>query len=151
MKKLPVAGAFALAAISAQAKDIADTAVGTGSFTTLVTALKASGLVVISKGKSPFTVFGLVDEAFVKIPKADLNGLLMDRGKLIAVPSYHVVLAEIQSKDLKQDKVETVQDREQTIAKTSGGVTVDAAKVTTADIVADNRAIHFIDTMSMLK
>ena len=105
IKKLLVAGAIALGAISAQAKDIVDTAVGAGSFTTLVTALKAAGLVATSKGKSPFTVFALADAAFVKIPKADPNGLSMDRGKLTAVPSYHVVSAEIQSKDLEPDKV----------------------------------------------
>ena len=104
-----------------------------------------------SKSKSPFTVLALADAAFVKIPEADPNGLLMDRGKLTAVPSFHVVSAEIQSKDFEQYKVETVQDRKQTIAKTSSGVTIHSAKVTTADIVADNRSIHFIDTMSMLK
>ena len=151
MKKLLIAGAIALASISAQAKDIVDTAVGAGSFTTLVTALKAAGLVETLKGKGPFTVFAPTDEAFAKIPKADLDALLMDKSKLTAVLTYHVVPGKIQSKDIKPGNVKTVQGSELTIAKTSGGVTVDAAKVTSADIVADNGVIHVIDTVLMPK
>ena len=151
MKKLLIAGAIALASISAQAKDIVDTAVGAGSFTTLVTALKAAGLVETLKGKGPFTVFAPTDEAFAKIPKADLDALLMDKGKLTAVLTYHVVPGKVQSKDIKPGNVKTVQGSELTIAKTNGGVTVDAAKVTSADIVADNGVIHVIDTVLMPK
>ena len=151
MKKLLIAGAVALAALSAQAKDIVDTAVGAGSFTTLVTALKAAGLVETLKGKGPFTVFAPTDEAFAKIPKADLDALLMDKSKLTAVLTYHVVPGKILSKDIKPGKAKTVQGSELTIAKTNGGVTVDAAKVTAADIVADNGVIHVIDTVLMPK
>jgi len=151
MKKLLIAGAIALASISAQAKDIVDTAVGAGSFTTLVTALKAAGLVETLKGKGPFTVFAPTDEAFAKVPKADLDALLMDKNKLTAVLTYHVVAGKIQSKDIKPGKVKTVQGSELTIAKTNGGVTVDAAKVTAADIIADNGVIHVIDTVLMPK
>ena len=151
MKKLLIAGAIALAAISAQAKDIVDTAVGAGNFNTLVTALKAAGLVETLKGKGPFTVFAPTDEAFAKIPKADLDALLMDKSKLTAVLTYHVVPGKIQSKHIKPGKVKTVQGSELTIAKTNAGVTVDAAKVTTADIVADNGVIHVIDTVLMPK
>lgn len=151
MKKLLIAGAIALASISAQAKDIVDTAVGAGSFTTLVTALKAAGLVETLKGKGPFTVFAPTDEAFAKVPKADLDALLMDKNKLTAVLTYHVVAGKIQSKDIKPGKVKTVQGSELTIAKTNGGVTVDTAKVTAADIIADNGVIHVIDTVLMPK
>ena len=151
MKKLLIAGAIALASISAQAKDIVDTAVGAGSFTTLVTALKAAGLVETLKGKGPFTVFAPTDEAFAKVPKADLDALLMDKNKLTAVLTYHVVAGKIQSKDIKPGKVKTVQGSELTIAKTNGGVTVDAAKVTAADIIADNGVIHVVDTVLMPK
>ena len=83
---------------------------------------------VTSKGKSPFTVFAPTGEAFAKIPKADPDALLMDKGKLIAVLSYHVVPGQ-----------------------TSGCVTVDAAKVTTAVILAVNGVIHVIDTVLMPK
>jgi uncharacterized surface protein with fasciclin (FAS1) repeats len=44
--------------------DIVDTAVGAGSFTTLVVAVQAAGLVDTLKGKGLFTVFAPDDEAF---------------------------------------------------------------------------------------
>lgn len=150
MNKLIIASAIALASISAQAKDIVDTAVDAGSFKTLVTALKAAGLVDTLKGKGPFTVFAPTDEAFAKIPKADLDALLKDKAKLSAVLTYHVVGGKVMAKDIKPGKVKTVQGSELTLA-TAGGVSVDGAKVTAADIAADNGVIHVIDTVVMPK
>jgi len=73
MKKILIASVVAFGmTISAQAKDIVETAVAAGSFKTLATALGAAGLVDTLKGKGPFTVFAPTDEAFAKIPKADL-------------------------------------------------------------------------------
>src|SRR5512140_2862328 len=69
-------------------KDIVDTAVATGSFKTLATALQAAGLVDALKGKGPFTVFAPTDEAFAKIPKADLDALIADKAKLTKVLTY---------------------------------------------------------------
>jgi uncharacterized surface protein with fasciclin (FAS1) repeats len=150
MKKLVIAGAIALAAISAQAKDIVETAVAAGNFKTLVTALQAAGLVDTLKGKGPFTVFAPTDAAFAKVPKADLDTLLKDKAKLIEVLTYHVVAGKVLSKDIKPGMVKTLQGSELTIA-TTGGVTVDAAKVTTADVLADNGVIHVIDTVLIPK
>ena len=150
MNKLIIAGAIALAAISAHAKDIVDTAVAAGSFKTLATALQAAGLIDTLKGKGPFTVFAPTDEAFAKVPKADLEALLKDKAKLTAVLTYHVVAGKVVSKDIKPGKVKTVQGTELTIA-TTGGVTVDTAKVTTADVLADNGVIHVIDTVLIPK
>ena len=150
MKKLIIAGVVALAAVSAQAKDIVETAVAAGNFKTLVTALQAAGLVDTLKGKGPFTVFAPTDEAFAKVPKADLDALLKDKAKLTAVLTYHVVAGKVLSKDIKPGKVKTLQGGELTIA-TTGGVTVDAAKVTTADVLADNGVIHVIDTVLIPK
>jgi uncharacterized surface protein with fasciclin (FAS1) repeats len=150
MKKLVIAGAIALAAISAQAKDIVETAVAAGNFKTLVTALQAAGLVDTLKGKGPFTVFAPTDAAFAKVPKADLDALLKDKAKLIEVLTYHGVAGKVLSKDIKPGMVKTLQGSELTIA-TTGGVTVDAAKVTTADVLADNGVIHVIDTVLIPK
>ena len=150
MKKLLIAGAIALAAASAQAKDIVDTAVAAGNFKTLVTALQVAGLVDTLKSKGPFTVFAPTDEAFAKIPKADLDALLKDKAKLTSVLTYHVVPGKILSKDIKPGKVKTVQGSELTIA-TAGGVTVDGVKVIAADIKADNGVIHVIDSVLMPK
>jgi uncharacterized surface protein with fasciclin (FAS1) repeats len=150
MKKLITAAALAAAALSVQAKDIVDTAVAAGSFKTLAAALQAAGLVETLKGKGPFTVFAPTDEAFAKIPKADLDALLKDKAKLTAVLTYHVVSGKVMAKDVKAGKVKTVQGSELTVG-TTGGVTVDNAKVVKTDITADNGVIHVIDTVVLPK
>ncbi len=150
MKKLLVVSALALAALSAQAKDIVDTAVAAGNFKTLAAALQAAGLVDTLKGKGPFTVFAPTDAAFAKIPKADLDALLADKAKLTSVLTYHVVAGKVMAKDVKAGKVKTVQGSELTVV-TAGGVMVDNAKVTSTDIVADNGVIHVIDTVVIPK
>ncbi|MBK7314134.1 fasciclin domain-containing protein [Candidatus Aalborgicola defluviihabitans] len=151
MKKTLIASVLALGvAFSAQAKDIVDTAVAAGSFKTLVTALGAAGLVDTLKGPGPFTVFAPTDEAFAKIPKADLDALLKDKTKLTAVLTYHVVPGKVMAADVKAGKVKTVQGSELTVS-TMGGVKVDNADVVKTDIVADNGVIHVIDSVIMPK
>ena len=150
MKKLFIVSALSLAALAAQAKDIVDTAVGAGNFKTLVTAIQAAGLVDTLKGPGPFTVFAPTDAAFAKIPKAQLDALLADKAKLSAVLTYHVVAGKVMAKDVKAGMVKSVQGSELTLG-TTGGVTVDTAKVTAADIVADNGVIHVIDTVLLPK
>ena len=151
MKKTLIATFLALGfALSVQAKDIVDTAVAAGNFKTLATALGAAGLVDTLKGKGPFTVFAPTDEAFAKIPKADLDALLKDKTKLSAVLTYHVVAGKVMAADVKAGKVKTVQGSDLTVT-TSGGVMVDKAKVVKTDIVADNGVIHVIDTVIMPK
>ncbi|MDH5539268.1 MAG: fasciclin domain-containing protein [Rhizobacter sp.] len=150
MKKILAISALSLAAMSVQAKDIVDTAVAAGNFKTLATALGAAGLVDTLKGKGPFTVFAPTDEAFAKIPKADLDKLLADKAKLTAVLTYHVVPGKVMAKDVKAGKVKTVQGSDLTVA-TAGGVMVDGAKVTATDIVADNGVIHVIDSVVLPK
>lgn len=151
VKKTLIATFLALGfALSVQAKDIVDTAVAAGNFKTLATALGAAGLVDTLKGKGPFTVFAPTDEAFAKIPKADLDALLKDKAKLSAVLTYHVVAGKVMAADVKAGKVKTVQGSDLTVT-TSGGVMVDKAKVVKTDIVADNGVIHVIDTVIMPK
>jgi uncharacterized surface protein with fasciclin (FAS1) repeats len=150
MKKFLIAATLTAAAFAVQAKDIVDTAVAAGSFKTLAAALTAAGLVDTLKGKGPFTVFAPTDEAFAKIPKADLDALLKDKAKLTAVLTYHVVPGAVMAKDVKAGKVKTVQGSELTIT-TTGGVMVDNAKVTKTDITASNGVIHVIDSVLMPK
>lgn len=149
-KKLLIAASLAVASLGAQAKDIVDTAVGAGNFKTLVTALKAADLVPTLKGKGPFTVFAPTDEAFAKIPKADLDALLKDKTKLKAVLTYHVVPGKVMSTDLKAGNVRTVQGSD-VMVSTMGGAMVNNAKVVAADVAADNGVIHAIDTVLMPK
>jgi uncharacterized surface protein with fasciclin (FAS1) repeats len=131
--------------------DIVDTAVAAGSFTTLVTAVKAAGLVDTLKSKGPFTVFAPNDDAFAKLPKGTVEGLLKDIPKLKAVLTYHVVAGKVMAADvMKLKSAKTVQGQEVKI-DTSKGVKINDATVIKADIVTDNGVIHVIDKVLLPK
>ncbi len=146
-----VGSIFAISSLSAFAnKDIVDTAVAAGNFKTLVVALKAADLVNTLKGKGPYTVFAPTDEAFAKIPKADLDALLANKEKLSAVLTYHVVPSKVMAKDVKAGDVATVNGKTIKIM-TANGVVVNTSKVTATDIDASNGVIHVIDSVLMPK
>ncbi len=131
--------------------DIVDTAVKAGSFDTLVTAVKAAGLVETLKGKGPFTVFAPTDEAFAKIPADTLKGLLADKEALRKVLLYHVVSGEVTAAQVvKMKKAATVQGSDVMI-DSSNGVKINNATVVKADIMTSNGVIHAIDTVLMPK
>ncbi|HXV61206.1 MAG TPA: fasciclin domain-containing protein [Vicinamibacteria bacterium] len=128
-------------------KDIVDTAIAAGSFTTLVKAIQAAGLVETLKGSGPFTVFAPTDEAFAKLPAGTLDKLLKDKAKLTSVLTYHVVPGKVLSSDVvKLDSAKTVQGQSISIDAKSG-VRVNDAKVVQADIETSNGVIHVIDTV----
>jgi uncharacterized surface protein with fasciclin (FAS1) repeats len=142
------AATFAMPAY-AQSMDIVDTAVGAGTFNTLVAAVEAAGLVDTLKGDGPFTVFAPTDEAFAALPEGTVESLLQPENidQLQAVLTYHVVPGKVMSSDLSDGMMAaTVQGSEVTIG-TMGGVTVDEANVVTADIEASNGVIHVIDAV----
>jgi uncharacterized surface protein with fasciclin (FAS1) repeats len=148
MKKILFAiAASTLLSASAFAKDIVDTAVSAGNFKTLAAALTAADLVQTLKGPGPFTVFAPTDAAFAKIPKDQLDALLKDKPKLVAVLTYHVVPGKVLAKDVKPGMVKTVQGQSLTIKVDGGKVMVNNATVTQTDIMADNGVIHVIDTV----
>ncbi len=153
-KPKAAAPAAAPAAAAAPAKkDIIDTAVGAGGFTTLAKALTEAGLIDTLKGAGPFTVFAPTDEAFAKVPKADLDALLKDKKKLTAVLTYHVVSGKVLAADVVKmkdgSKVKTVEGSEFTLGNKDGKVKVDAANVTKTDIECSNGVIHVIDSVIM--
>lgn len=131
-------------------KDIVDTAVSAGSFTTLAAALDAAGLIDTLKGDGPFTVFAPTDEAFAALPEGTVEMLLLpeNKDKLIAVLTYHVVPGKVEAADVvKLDSAATVNGESVTIAATDAGVTVDNANVVMTDIEASNGVIHVIDAV----
>jgi len=134
--------------------NIVETAVQAGSFKTLVAAVKAAGLVDTLSSKGPFTVFAPNDDAFAKLPKGTVEGLLNDKAKLTAVLTYHVVSGKVMSSDVKTGPVKTVQGQNANI-KVSGifskTVMIDNAKVIKPDIVTDNGVIHVIDSVILPK
>ena len=129
--------------------DIVDTAVAAGSFDTLVTAVKAAGLVETLKSDGPFTVFAPTDEAFAKVPKAQLDALLADKEALTAVLTYHVLPGKVMAADVINERymtAKTVQGDE-VIIDARIGVRVNDANVISADVAASNGVIHVIDAV----
>jgi uncharacterized surface protein with fasciclin (FAS1) repeats len=156
MRKLSmlVAGAmFAVAApsvVQAQDKDIVETAVAAGSFKTLATALTAAGLIETLKGPGPFTVFAPTDEAFAKVPKAQLDALLADKVALKNVLLYHVVAGKVMAADalkLAGKGAKTVAGPEAQITVMGGTPMINQAHIVKTDIVAKNGVIHVIDAV----
>jgi len=134
----------------AQDKDIVETAVAAGSFKTLATALTAAGLIETLKGPGPFTVFAPTDEAFAKVPKAQLDALLANKEQLKAVLLYHVVPGKVMAADaIKLDgkSAKMASGAEAKISVMGGTVMVNQAHVTSADIIAKNGVIHVIDAV----
>ncbi len=142
---ITAAAAVATSAFAMGEKDIVDTAVEAGTFTTLVAAVEAAGLAETLKGEGPFTVFAPTDEAFAALPAGTVEGLLEDPEALAAILTYHVVPGKVMSTDLTNDmSAATVNGADVTIM-TEGGVMVNDANVVTADVEASNGVIHVID------
>jgi uncharacterized surface protein with fasciclin (FAS1) repeats len=147
--KIAVASLFlASSALSAHAANIVETAQGAGKFNTLLTAAKAAGLVPTLTGKGPYTVFAPTDAAFAKLPKGTVESLLepKNKKKLASILTYHVVAGEIYADDIKQGSthVKTVNGKSVAVRK-QGGVSVNGARVVTADVKASNGVIHVIN------
>ena len=127
--------------------NIVDVAVSNGSFTTLVAAIQAAGLVDTLSGPGPFTVFAPTDEAFAKLPAGTVEGLLADKEKLTAVLTYHVLAGKVRAADAATvTSATTIQGSDLTV-DASHGVKVNNATVIIADVAADNGVIHAIDTV----
>ena len=135
--------------------NIVETAVSAGSFKTLVTAVKAAGLVDALSGPGPFTVFAPNDEAFAKLPAGMVESLIKDVPKLRSILTYHVISGNVAAADVARitaggqtPSVNTLEGSPVKI-KMNGmfnkSVYVNDAKVITADVKASNGVIHVID------
>jgi uncharacterized surface protein with fasciclin (FAS1) repeats len=130
----------------AERKDIVDTAVGAGQFKTLVKLVQEAGLVDALRGEGPFTVFAPTDEAFAKLPKAQVDALLKDKEALRQVLLYHVVSGKVMSQDVvKLRSAKTLQGQNVNIRVQGNTVRINDAKVVKADIECSNGVIHVID------
>jgi uncharacterized surface protein with fasciclin (FAS1) repeats len=153
MKKILSLCVLALAlSFSAFGADIVDTAVSAGSFNTLVTAVKAAGLVDTLKGPGPFTVFAPTDEAFAKLPAGTVESLLENPEKLKQILLYHVVAGKVMAADVvKIKEAKTVQGSSAKVKVSGSNVMIDNANVVKTDIETDNGVIHVIDTVILPK
>lgn len=151
IKKLVFAGAIAILALStvvrAQDKNIVQLASGTESLSTLVTAVKAAGLVETLSGKGPFTVFAPTNDAFDALPEGVLVKLLKpeNKDKLVAVLTYHVVSGNVKSTDLKDGMEAATVQGDNIKVDLSDGAKINDANVVSADINASNGVVHVID------
>jgi len=153
-------------------KNIVETAIDAGSFTTLVSAAKAAALVDTLSGPGPFTLFAPNDDAFAELPAGTIDKLLKDKDRLTAVLTYHVVPGKYMAADvMKMTTAKTVQGATLTIAAKIAIIeedvvvveddvaveedeiaafeelTVDDAMVIEADIECTNGVIHVIDSV----
>jgi uncharacterized surface protein with fasciclin (FAS1) repeats len=133
-----------------QMPDIVDIAVSAGSFETLVTAVKAAGLVEALKSPGPFTVFAPNDEAFAKLPPGTIQTLVQNTPQLGRILKYHVVAGKYTKADL--EKVDSLTSLEGSPIRIdcSDGFEVKNATVVAADIEADNGIIHVIDNVILM-
>lgn len=149
----PVAEAPAPTPAPVEAKDIVDTAVAAGSFTTLVAAVQAAGLESTLRGPGPFTVFAPTDAAFAALPAGTVEDLLKpeNKAKLTAILTYHVLPGEVMSSAIGMQTLEpaTVEGATIKVVGSATGVMVNDAKVVTADVDASNGVIHVIDKVIM--
>jgi uncharacterized surface protein with fasciclin (FAS1) repeats len=145
------AGVAAAEEKSTPPADIVDVAVGNKDFSTLVSLVKAAGLVETLKGKGPFTVFAPTNAAFEKLPKETVDSLLKpeNKAKLVAVLTYHVVGSKVMAADVvKLSEAKTVQGSTVRIMVKDGTVMLnEKSKVVKADVAAPNGVIHVIDTV----
>ena len=145
-------------------KTIVDNAVNSKDHTTLVTAVKAAGLVDTLQGAGPFTVFAPTNAAFAKLPAGTVETLVQPQSKamLTSVLTYHVVPGRYTAKDLMalakksggEAELKTVQGASLGVISKGGRVFVadnkgNTARVTIADVMQSNGVIHVIDKVVM--
>lgn len=133
-------------------KDIIDTAIADGRFTTLVTAIQAAGLAETLQGEGPFTVFAPTDDAFAKLPAGTVEGLLKDIPALTNILLYHVLSGKVMAADvamLNGEMVDTALEGKQIAINASdmGVFLNENVKVIITDIETANGVIHVIDTV----
>ena len=144
---------LALSALAGgHSKDIVDTALNAGSFTTLAAALEAAGLIDALKGDGPFTVFAPTDDAFAALPAGTVEMLLMpeNKDKLVDILTYHVLAGQVMAADIagKVTSVEMLNGGKATV-DAQNGVKINEANVVAAVVMASNGVIHVIDAVIM--
>jgi transforming growth factor-beta-induced protein len=127
-------------------KDILETVIADGRFTTLANAVEVSGLVETLKGEGPFTVFAPTDEAFAAMPTGTLDALLVDVPKLKDILLYHVASGKLMAADVSAlTSIDTMLGKPLAVTVTDGTVKVGDATIVVTDIAASNGVIHVID------
>ncbi len=122
-------------------------AAAAGTFTTLLAAAEAAGLVETLKSEGPFTVFAPTDEAFAALPEGTVEGLLADPAALAAVLTYHVIAGEVMSSALTEGMTAATVNGAEVTFTLEGGAKINGANIVAADVDASNGVIHVIDAV----
>lgn len=131
---------------AAAPKTIVAVATADADLTTLVTAVKAAGLVDTLNGAGPYTVFAPTNEAFAKIPAAQLQAILADKAQLTSILTYHVLPSKVMAADLQPTQtVKTVEGQDVTIDVAGTTATINGCNIVKTDVAASNGVIHVID------
>lgn len=128
---------------------IVDIASDSGSFSTLITAVKAAGLEEALSSEGPFTVFAPTNEAFEALPPGALDQLLLpeNKGALTQVLAYHVIPGAITSDQIETGTVTSIEESDLALVADDMGITVNGANVVGPDMVTSNGVIHAIDAV----
>lgn len=147
-------------------RKIPENASKASNLTTLVTAVKAAGLVDTLNGKGPFTVFAPTNAAFDKLPAGTVDKLVQPdmKKQLTGILTYHVVPGKFTAADLAADagkhggkaKLKTVEGQTLTVEEKMGKwVVVDqggnVAVIETPDVLQANGVVHVVDAVLMPK
>ena len=129
-------------------KNILETAAASGLFKTLGRALEDTHLADMLSEPGPFTVFAPTDEAFAKMPSADLSALLADKPRLRSLLARHIVAAKVRApRERVPNTATTVDGRTLTMTVEQGFYKVNDVQIVKTNLRASNGLIHAIDTV----
>ncbi|MEU0281112.1 MULTISPECIES: fasciclin domain-containing protein [unclassified Streptomyces] len=120
------------------------------ALSTLVTAVRKAGLADTLNNAQNITVFAPTNDAFAKIPKAELDKVLGDKATLTKILTYHVVGERLAPARLASGTYPTLEKGTLTTAGSGESYTVnDSAKVVCGNVSTSNATVHIIDTVLM--
>ncbi|WP_354383463.1 fasciclin domain-containing protein [Streptomyces sp. PvR034] len=135
------------------AKDpVATAASHNPALSTLVAAVKQAGLVDTLNNAKDITVFAPTNDAFAKIPKADLDKVLADKAQLTKILTYHVVGEKLTPKQLENGSFDTLEKGKVTTTGSGTSYKVnDTSTVVCGNVPTANATVYIVDTVLMPK
>jgi uncharacterized surface protein with fasciclin (FAS1) repeats len=128
---------------------VATAASGNPVLSTLVTAVKQAGLVDSLNSAQNITVFAPTNDAFAKIPKADLDKVLADKAQLTKILTYHVVPEKL-TPDQLAGAHKTLEGADVTVAGSGTSFKADGdSSVVCGNVQTANATVYIVDTVLM--
>ena len=135
------------------APNIVQTAIGSKDHTTLVTAVKAAGLVDALSNAGPFTVFAPTNAAFSKLPAGTVDDLLKpeNKEKLSNILGYHTYVGALKIEYMQDGQdFDMVYGGKVKITKKGDKTFVNGSEIL-ATITTSNGIIHIIGDVLLPK